>query len=106
MPKKISFWISDEMAERIQQESERLQSTQTDIIVKGIEAYFKIPPPPNKREQNMQTVFDQFAKSHYENAKTRALVRIVGEKLGAQITDEDIDETEEIARAYVEEKKT
>ena len=95
---KISFNCSDEMFERLKKQSDKLEGGMSELIRLACEQYLSM----DAKQGNMHTILGKFDEAKYENAKTRALLLEIADRLGVAITEIEMDEVEEDARAYVE----
>lgn len=95
---KISFNCPDELAECMKKRAEKFEGGASELIRVALEQYLQ----PDQKQGNMQLVLSKFVEQTYENAKTRAMVRIALEHAGLPLSDEDFDEVEEMAKEYVE----
>lgn len=94
MQRVLSFRASEELAAKVEAESERRKITATDIIRQIVEAYFQ----QEKGQQKFETLL-------FEVAKTRAVILRLADMAGKALTDDLLEEAGKDAVEYVEQEK-
>lgn len=95
MPRNYSFRFPDELAVKVDEETERKKSTATDVIRRAVEEYFQ----RDRERQELETLL-------YEVIRTRAVLLRSLDMSGKDFSDELLEEAGKDAQAYLESRKT